>query len=114
MNQTTEGFLSSLLNDEDLQLMDLAMNEGMYTMRVLESNNTNNLSSMINSNGPSLAMGRLETEKMDTSSDSALSSMGSERVPSLSDGEWCDAGSDSGHTAADHYVVDYHSRYIIT
>lgn len=28
MNQTTEGFLSSILNDEDLQLMDLAMNEG--------------------------------------------------------------------------------------
>lgn len=29
MNQTTEGFLSSILNDEDLQLMDMAMNEGM-------------------------------------------------------------------------------------
>jgi hypothetical protein len=29
MNQTTEGFLSSILNDEDLQLMDMAMNEGI-------------------------------------------------------------------------------------
>lgn len=27
MNQT-DGFLSSILNDEDLQLMDMAMNEG--------------------------------------------------------------------------------------
>jgi hypothetical protein len=30
MNQTTEGFLSSILNDEDLQLMDMAMNEGEF------------------------------------------------------------------------------------
>jgi nuclear factor erythroid 2 len=30
MNQTTEGFLSSILNDEDLQLMDMAMNEGKF------------------------------------------------------------------------------------
>lgn len=77
----------------------------MYPMRVLDgSNNPSNMSSMVNST--SGAIGRLETEKMDTSSDSALSSMGSERVPSLSDGEWCDAGSDSGHTPAD-YIVDY-------
>nr|CAD7427887.1 unnamed protein product [Timema monikensis] len=27
INQTTDGFLSSILNDEDLQLMDMAMNE---------------------------------------------------------------------------------------
>lgn len=27
LNQT-DGFLSSILNDEDLQLMDMAMNEG--------------------------------------------------------------------------------------
>lgn len=30
MNQTTDGFLSSLLNDEDLHLMDIAMNDGKY------------------------------------------------------------------------------------
>lgn len=30
INQTTDGFLSSLLNDEDLHLMDMAMNDGMY------------------------------------------------------------------------------------
>lgn len=28
INQTDPGFLSSILNDEDLQLMDMAMNEG--------------------------------------------------------------------------------------
>ncbi|KAF7403590.1 hypothetical protein HZH68_006384 [Vespula germanica] len=28
INQTTDGFLSSLLNDEDLHLMDMAMNDG--------------------------------------------------------------------------------------
>lgn len=87
------------------------MNEGMYTMRILDNGtNASNLSSMVNGTLGSTASGRIETEKMDTSSDSALSSMGSERVPSLSDGEWCDAGSDSGHTLSDHYVVDYNSR----
>lgn len=33
MNQTTEGFLSSILNDEDLQLMDMAMNEGEFNLQ---------------------------------------------------------------------------------
>lgn len=41
-------------------------------------------------------------DRLDASSDSAVSSMGSERVPSLSDGEWCDAGSDSAQ--------EYHHR----
>lgn len=30
INQTTDGFLSSLLNDEDLHLMDMAMSDGKY------------------------------------------------------------------------------------
>ncbi|GBP23475.1 Segmentation protein cap'n'collar [Eumeta japonica] len=38
---------------------------------------------------------RFDSAERDSASDSAVSSMGSERVPSLSDGEWCDAGSDS-------------------
>lgn len=78
----------------------------MYTMRMLDSNNAvSNLN--MNGTGPN-TMSRSDVERMDTSSDSAVSSMGSERVPSLSDGEWCDAGSDSGHTTAgDHYVSDY-------
>lgn len=41
-------------------------------------------------------------DRLDASSDSAVSSMGSERVPSLSDSEWCDAGSDSAQ--------EYHHR----
>lgn len=109
INQS-DGFLSSILNDEDLQLMDMAMNEGMYTMRMLDSNNAMNNLSM--SGAATSAMSQAEVERVDTSSDSAVSSMGSERVPSLSDGEWCDGGSDSGHTTGDHYIVDYHnSKY---
>ncbi|XP_017777366.1 PREDICTED: segmentation protein cap'n'collar-like isoform X2 [Nicrophorus vespilloides] len=107
LNQT-DGFLSSILNDEDLQLMDMAMNEGMYTMRMLDSNNAVSNLSMSSATGAApMSSSRVDVERMDTSSDSAVSSMGSERVPSLSDGEWCDAGSDSGHTAGDHYVNDY-------
>ncbi|XP_030748550.1 segmentation protein cap'n'collar isoform X2 [Sitophilus oryzae] len=107
----TDGFLSSILNDEDLQLMDMAMNEGMYTMRMLESNNTvSNLS--MNSTTGTTSVSRNDMERLDTSSDSAVSSMGSERVPSLSDGEWCDAGSDSGHTTnGEHYPQDYQNKY---
>nr|CAD7453820.1 unnamed protein product [Timema tahoe]CAD7590011.1 unnamed protein product [Timema genevievae] len=73
---------------------------GMYSMRILESNSSNNGSTTVLQ--PS-------EERMDASSDSAVSSMGSERVPSLSDGEWMETGSDSGHTPGDHYSVDYHS-----
>lgn len=41
-------------------------------------------------------------DRLDASSDSAVSSMGSERVPSLSDSEWGDPGSDSAQ--------EYHHR----
>lgn len=30
INQTTDGFLSSLLNDDDLHLMDMAMSDSKY------------------------------------------------------------------------------------
>jgi nuclear factor erythroid 2 len=79
----------------------------MYTMRMLDSNNAISNLSMNGAAGTTASMSRTDVERMDTSSDSAVSSMGSERVPSLSDGEWCDAGSDSGHTTGDHYVTDY-------
>lgn len=81
----------------------------MYTMRMLD--NGNGVSNVTMSNNSASAVIRSDAERIDASSDSAVSSMGSERVPSLSDGEWCDAGSDSGHTPGDHYVVDYHGRY---
>ncbi|XP_033340097.1 NFE2 like bZIP transcription factor cap-n-collar isoform X2 [Megalopta genalis] len=127
INQTTDGFLSSLLNDEDLHLMDMAMNDGIYTMRMLD-NGSNNASgptgatalSAVQTTGggtTSSATGvttlpGVTDERMDASSDSAVSSMGSERVPSLSDGEWMETGSNSSHTQADsHYSMDYASKY---
>lgn len=65
---------------------------GMYTMRMLEG-----------------AAGQSQVPERGTDSDSAVSSMGSERVPSLSsDTEWMETNSDSGHTPADHYSADYH------
>nr|XP_018900664.1 PREDICTED: segmentation protein cap'n'collar isoform X3 [Bemisia tabaci] len=98
INQT-DGFLSSILNDEDLQLMDMAMNEEMYSMRMLEGAVGGNNSMMgCHTTG----------ERAGTDSDSAVSSMGSERVPSLSsDNEWMETNSDSGHNIADHYNSDY-------
>lgn len=96
---------------------------GFYTMRMLEPNATSNNSSVLgasgggnHSNGALLPVSMQSTslsalgpivgstggDRLDASSDSAVSSMGSERVPSLSDGEWGDAGSDSAQ--------DFHQR----
>ncbi|XP_076245895.1 NFE2 like bZIP transcription factor cap-n-collar isoform X2 [Calliopsis andreniformis] len=126
INQTTDGFLSSLLNDEDLHLMDMAMNDGIYTMRMLDNGNNNAsgptgaaaLSGVQTAGGTTSSATGVTTlpgvtdERMDASSDSAVSSMGSERVPSLSDGEWMETGSNSSHTQADsHYAMDYASKY---
>lgn len=87
-------------------------------MRMLETNSSSNNSSVLGaSNGgnngllPSSMQTNISTlgamgstgDRLDASSDSAVSSMGSERVPSLSDGEWGDAGSDSAQ--------DFHQRY---
>lgn len=98
-SHSTEGFLSTILNDDDLQLMDMAMNEGMYTMRMMD-------------NGYSGAPQNNCVER-NTDSDSAVSSMGSERVPSLSsDTEWMETNSDSGHNTQDHYSSsDYNGKY---
>lgn len=93
----------------------------MYTMRMLDQNGTNssslgpnaqlnqallgnhmqtNLSSGIGSSASS-SQQHGSGDRLDASSDSAVSSMGSERVASLSDGEWNEAGSDSAQ--------EYHS-----
>lgn len=96
---------------------------GMYTMRMLDNNGSNNasgptgataLSSVQPTGGTTSTATGVTTlpgvadERMDASSDSAVSSMGSERVPSLSDGEWMETGSNSSHTQADsHYTMDY-------
>lgn len=95
---------------------------GMYTMRMLD-NGSNNASgptgaaalpNVQTTGGTTSATTGVTTlpgvadERMDASSDSAVSSMGSERVPSLSDGEWMETGSNSSHTQADsHYTMDY-------
>lgn len=62
------GFFSSILNDEELQLVDMAMNEGMYTMRLLDNS------------GAGSTGGPVAPTDADGSSDSAVSSMGSERA----------------------------------
>ena len=81
-------------------------------MRMLDQNGTNalghnsqlnhallgnhiqtNLSSGIGSSASTQQHG--SGDRLDASSDSAVSSMGSERVASLSDGEWNEGGSDS-------------------
>jgi len=101
-------------------------------MRMLDHNNTSNNSSVLGgasggshgSSGVGILTPTIQTQlsslggsvggntmvshsgdRLDASSDSAVSSMGSERVPSLSDGEWGDAGSDSAQ--------EYHQRYNI-
>nr|XP_036217509.1 segmentation protein cap'n'collar isoform X3 [Bactrocera oleae] len=148
MNHTTEGFINSILNDEDLHLMD--MNDSFCRM-VDVNNSTSNNSSVLGgsaglSNGHASASGGSATgssanglamngagatnsalaggmtadllgsgaggtsaggDRLDASSDSAVSSMGSERVPSLSDGEWGE-GSDS---AQDYHQGKYGRPY---
>lgn len=94
----------------------------MYTMRMLDNGNNNAsgptgaaaLSGVQAAGGTTSSAAGVTTlpgvtdERMDASSDSAVSSMGSERVPSLSDGEWMETGSNSSHTQADsHYTMDY-------
>lgn len=81
-------------------------------MRMLDQNVTNstnphnahlNNTIMGNSLPTHSAMGSMtassnvtgNNDRLDASSDSAVSSMGSERVASLSDGEWNEGGSDS-------------------
>ncbi|XP_060876797.1 segmentation protein cap'n'collar-like isoform X1 [Metopolophium dirhodum] len=97
MAPSSDGLLSSILNDDDLQLMDPAMGAdgGMYPVRMMETasssvpcnNNTMNTATMVQNGNAGGG-----------DSDSAVSSMGSERVPSLSsDTEWMETNSDSGH-----------------
>ncbi|XP_055382451.1 segmentation protein cap'n'collar [Condylostylus longicornis] len=136
LNHTADGFINSILNDEDLQLMDMGVNEGFCSMRMVDSNATSNNSSALGSTsghssqlhssqlpnhlrnagmhnndgnivGTSLGSDGMGStgDRLDASSDSAVSSMGSERVPSLSDGEWGE-GSDS---AQDYHQGKYGS-----
>ncbi|XP_030371293.1 segmentation protein cap'n'collar isoform X2 [Scaptodrosophila lebanonensis] len=155
MNHTTDGFINSFLNDEDLHLMD--MNESFC--RIVDNSTSNNSSvlglpsgatsghgshssggagSLVpGASGNHAAVGasaglpmsgaaggaavgmtadllpsggggaQAGADRLDASSDSAVSSMGSERVPSLSDGEWGE-GSDS---AQDYHHGKYGGPY---
>ncbi|XP_017297855.2 LOW QUALITY PROTEIN: segmentation protein cap'n'collar [Diaphorina citri] len=106
LNNQTENFFPSILNDEDLQLMDMAMNESMYGNML--DNVTSTQYESDHRSDPSLGVA---PHDRCTDSDSAVSSMGSERVPSLSsDNEWMETNSDSGHTPGDHYSAEY-SKY---
>jgi nuclear factor erythroid 2, invertebrate len=89
----------------------------MYTMRMLDQNGGNasnpaaaaaasnlhlnnstlgnSLHASLSSSLGTMSAGASGNDRLDASSDSAVSSMGSERVASLSDGEWNEAGSDS-------------------
>lgn len=72
----------------------------MYSMRMLEG--------AVGGNNSMMGCHNHTLERAGTDSDSAVSSMGSERVPSLSsDNEWMETNSDSGHNIADHYNSDY-------
>ncbi|XP_071451948.1 segmentation protein cap'n'collar [Hetaerina americana] len=89
---SADGLLSSILNDEELQLMDMAVNEGMYTMRMLEG---------ATGGGGGIGRGALSSSSstggpVDESSDSAVSSMGSDG------GEWAEVTTGRGHQ---HYPV---------
>lgn len=149
-NTSSEMNHTDWILDDDLQLMDITVNEGMYTMRtMLDHNATSSNSSVLgggalggsaaavaaataaglngsghigglmstassaasagamqtslNGSGHGATGGTTSGDRLDASSDSAVSSMGSERVPSLSDGEWGDGGSDSAQ--------EYHNKY---
>ncbi|XP_044592439.1 segmentation protein cap'n'collar isoform X2 [Cotesia glomerata] len=117
-NLNPDGLFSNILDDTNLQLMDFN-DDGMYgCMRNWDTSNngTQNSTTLAPqaSTAPAVTnlTGAITDERLDTSSDSAVSSMGSERVPSLSDGEWMETGSNSSHTQADsHYSMDYASKY---
>ncbi|KAM7362055.1 NFE2 like bZIP transcription factor cap-n-collar isoform 2-T5 [Cochliomyia hominivorax] len=143
MNHTTDGFINSILNDEDLHLMDMNVNDSFCRMVDVNNSTSNNSSvlgissghanaatgsgtgsnSGISMSGSNVAAANGAagmttelmntagaqggTDRLDASSDSAVSSMGSERVPSLSDGEWGE-GSDS---AQDYHQGKYGGPY---
>ncbi|KAJ8684050.1 hypothetical protein QAD02_019842, partial [Eretmocerus hayati] len=132
MNQTTDSIFSALL-DEQLgwNNEDLAFNvsDGLYGAASGASGPASATlpvggvgSGVGQQQGPAVVgvassvslPGASAEERMDASSDSAVSSMGSERVPSLSDGEWMETGSNSSHTQPDaHYTMDYNGKYRI-
>ncbi|XP_063707074.1 segmentation protein cap'n'collar isoform X2 [Culicoides brevitarsis] len=119
MNQT-DDFMNPMMHDEGLQHMDM-LSEDMCPIingagashgnALLQPQHPqpNNAGNQLQTNLNIGAVGgSAPGDRLDASSDSAVSSMGSERVPSLSDGEWND-GSDSAQEYNNPY--DYSSSY---
>lgn len=115
-NVSGDGFLSSIINEEDLQLMEMAMTDGGDPLNSSASSfsyflnnrklNAENESEPAPPQPGMYTMRMLENDDvMDTSSDSAVSSMGSsERVPSISDGqEWMETTSEAGEAEHRQY-----------
>ncbi|XP_035705572.1 segmentation protein cap'n'collar isoform X2 [Folsomia candida] len=123
---TTDGLFSTVEDDLQLQFVDMsALNEGIHQMRMLDygvgasiSNSLEGAASL--PHGPqqqnlpngcsSIGMTAAE-DRLEASSDSAVSSMGSERVPPMtdpSDSEWVDPDSHphSSHDSSP-YSLDY-------
>ncbi|XP_023316128.1 segmentation protein cap'n'collar isoform X4 [Trichogramma pretiosum] len=125
MNQNPDSSMFSNLLDDPINWNNEDLNFNMTDGIYAGSNNSHNLHNGSNAplamsnpaanvQGPSInAHGQVPTEeRLDSSSDSAVSSMGSERVPSVSDGEWMETNSNSSHTQADvHFSMDYHGKY---
>ena len=82
---------------------------GMYTPRMLDSQAVGHgivLPSGANATAPVVA------SAIDTASDSAISSMGSERGPSIAEGDWIDnSASDSNATSSGATAVSSGSAY---
>ncbi|XP_057375216.1 segmentation protein cap'n'collar-like isoform X2 [Daphnia carinata] len=91
VNQTGDGFFPSIFNEDDLQLMDMAITDTMYPPRLLDNQPVNHSLGLAPTNsGGNPVASIIPSTVIDTTSDSAVSSMGSERGPSISDGDWID------------------------
>lgn len=91
VNQTGDGFFPSIFNEDDLQLMDMAITDTMYPPRLLDNQPVNHSLGLAPTNsGGNAVASIIPSTVIDTTSDSAVSSMGSERGPSISDGDWID------------------------
>ncbi|RWS03480.1 nuclear factor erythroid 2-related factor 1-like protein [Dinothrombium tinctorium] len=100
---TTEYSLSDFLSDEDLQLMDVA-NATQHQTYCGEIPNQKVIHS---------EKGNTTEDRLDASSDSAVSSMSSDRVPSISDGDWIDTCSEtsSHHGDQGYSNGEFNSRF---
>lgn len=76
----------------------------MYTPRLLDNQTVNHGIGMAGANAGAAAVvtSVIPSSAIDTTSDSAVSSMGSERGPSISEGDWIDSAnaSDSNATSS--------------